>query len=89
MCSSRVRDLRVWKEVFGSHAGAHRTAGLRLRSLWRGVDDPNLVFFLLDVEDRARAQAFLDDPVSAEAGEAAGVLDGGSDRVEETSGDGG
>lgn len=61
-----MEEFRVWKDVFDSHAGAHRAAGLHLRGLWRGVDDPDLVFFLFDVEDRRRAHA-AEHPASAAA----------------------
>lgn len=83
LCFNRVKDYRAWKAVFDAHAHAHREAGLRLVRLWQDADDPEQVYFLLDVEDRARAQAFVDDPVSARAGEEAGVIDGWLHFVEE------
>lgn len=86
MCWNRVEDYDVWKKVFDSHADDHRAECLQLLRLWRSVDDPNHIFFLFEVRSREEAQAFLDDPVSAEAGEAAGVVDGGYYFVEELGG---
>ncbi len=76
LCRNKVRDFDQWWRVFTSHAEAHRAAGLKLVHLWRCVDDANSVFFLLDVEDQSRAQAFIDAPESASTGEEAGVVDG-------------
>ena len=76
LCRNRVRDFAVWKNMFDSHAEAHRSAGLRLQHLWRSLDEPNDVFFLFEVEDRERALAFVSAPSGAEAGKASGVIDG-------------
>ena len=43
--------------------------------MWRSVDADE-VFFLLEVEDRAGAEAFMASPESAAVGVEAGVLDG-------------
>ena len=76
LCRNRVADFPKWKAVFDSHAQAHRTAGLRLRDLWRDIAEPNNVFFVFEVTSLDRAQAFISDPASAEAGRTSGVLDG-------------
>lgn len=76
LCRNRVENFARWKAVFDSHAAAHRKAGLRLTNLWRKIEEPNNLFFLLEVADVDRASAFLHAPESAEAGEAAGVIDG-------------
>lgn len=76
LCRNRVEDYQRWRAVFDSHAEAHRAAGLRLSRIWRDADDPNNIFFLFDVADEERALVFLASPDSAEAGAAAGVLDG-------------
>ncbi len=49
---------------------------MRLDRLRRSAEDPNNVFFILDVEDRGRAEAFIHAPESAAVGRAAGVIDG-------------
>ena len=40
------------------------------------MDDPNEVFFLLDVADVDRANAFMARPESRETGEKSGEIDG-------------
>ena len=76
LCRNRVSDFSKWQGVFASHAQAHRDAGLHLKSLWRGLEEPNNVFFLFEVTDPGKARAFISNPAAAEAGKASGVLDG-------------
>jgi len=76
LCRNRVADFGKWKAVFASHALAHREAGLRLMNLWRGLEDPNNVFFLFEVTSLDKARAFISNPAAAEAGKASGVVDG-------------
>jgi hypothetical protein len=76
LCRNRVADYSRWRRVFDSHASAHRDAGLHLRNIWRGVEDPNQVFFLFEVTDSEKARAFIGNPAAAEAGKTSGVLDG-------------
>jgi hypothetical protein len=76
LCRNRVADFSKWKYVFDSHAEAHRDAGLRLKDLWRGVEDPNNIFFLFEVISIDKAQEFIKNPAAAEAGKMSGVLDG-------------
>ena len=73
---NRVRDIDKWKRVFDGQAAAGAAAGLRVLHLWRAVDAEDEVFFLLDVEDRARAEAFMASPESAAVGVEAGAIDG-------------
>jgi hypothetical protein len=73
---NKVRDFDTWKSVFDGELAAARDAGLGLVHLWRSMDDPNDVFFLLSISDMERARAFTADPASAAAGERAGVLEG-------------
>ena len=76
LCRNRVADFAKWKAVFDSHAEAHRAAGLRLRDLWRDIEEPNTVFFVFEVTSLDRARAFIGDPAAAKAGKESGVLDG-------------
>lgn len=76
LCRNRVSDFSKWKGVFDSHAQAHRDAGLHLKSIWRGLEEPNNVFFLFEVTDPKKARAFISNPAAAEAGKTSGVLDG-------------
>ncbi len=76
LCRNRVADFPRWKQVFDSHAQAHRAAGLHLRDLWHALDQPNDVFFLFEVTDLVKARAFINAPEAADAGRRSGVLDG-------------
>jgi hypothetical protein len=76
LARSRVKDYAAWKVVFDSHAQLHRDAGLTFMDLWRCVDEPNNVFFMFEVADKDRAEAFCNSPESVQAGEDAGVIDG-------------
>lgn len=73
---NRVENYTRWKKVFDAQDPAARQAGLRLTDLWRDIEDPNNVFFMLHVGDLEKARAFLADPGSAEIGKISGVIDG-------------
>ena len=76
LCRNRVEDFQKWRRIFDSNTQAALQAGLRLTHLWQNIDDPNDIFFLFEVADVERAQAFLNDPESEETGRRAGVIDG-------------
>lgn len=76
LCRNRVSDYAKWKAVFDSHMAAQQDVGLELVKMWRQVDEPNNVFFLLDVADEVRAREFVSTPEAAEDGEVSGVIDG-------------
>ena len=42
----------------------------------RELEQPDNVFFLFEVEDVAKARAFITSPTAAEVGKASGVIDG-------------
>lgn len=76
LCRNRVEDFAKWKIVFDSHPEAHQAAGMRLVGMWRGIEDPNNVFFTFEIASVDRAKEFINDPDSARAGEVSGVIDG-------------
>ena len=80
---NKVRDFDVWKKVFDEGRGTAGDGGLGLVHLWRSIEDPNEVFFLLSVADMDRAKAFTADPAAAATGERSGVIDGGLHYIEE------
>ena len=80
---NKVRDFDAWKLVFDEEFDAVRDAGMDLVRLWRSMDDPGEVFFVLSISDIGRAKAFVADPASAAAGERAGVLEGEIHYVED------
>jgi len=86
LCRNSVGDYSRWKAVFASHAAAHKKAGLHLVHIWRGVENPNNVFFLFEVAGMEKAKAFISNPEAAEAGESSGVLDGEYHFVEDAGG---
>lgn len=85
LCRNKVADFAKWKQVFDSHAEAHRHAGLTLEHIWRGVDDANSVFFVFWVDDIEKAKAFINAPGAEEVGRASGVIDGEYDFVKDSS----
>ncbi len=76
LCRNKVTDFETWRDVFASHAAAHREAGLKLLHLWHATEDANNVFFLFEVQDVDKAMAFINAPAAADAGEDSGVLEG-------------
>jgi hypothetical protein len=75
-CRNRVVDFDKWHAVFASHAQAHRDAGLVLLNLWRGLDDPEEVFFVFEVTNMKKAREFISNPAAAAAAKGSGVLEG-------------
>lgn len=80
---NKVRDFDVWKSVFDAELHRARAAGLEVVKVWRSMEDPGEVFFLLSISDMERARAFTADPASAAAGERAGALEGEIHYVED------
>lgn len=73
----RVADFERWKAVYHAQSEPREEAGLRLEWLRQDDTDPNHFIFLLEVSDRERAERFVNDPAAAQAGEDAGVIEGG------------
>ena len=73
---NKVEDVDQWKRLFHTQAEAARAAGLTLIHMWQSVDEADQVFFLLEVEDRGRAEAFMSTPEAAATGRNAGVIEG-------------
>jgi hypothetical protein len=86
LCRNRVADFGKWKAIFASHAQAHRDAGLRLLHLWRGLDDPDNVFFVFEVTSMKKARAFIGNPAAADAAKTSGVVEGEYHFLETSSG---
>ena len=74
-CRIRVADFSTWKAAMEADADALRKAGMRLIHLWRGVEEPDTAFFVLEVHSVEKARDFLNPAAAAEAARAAGVLD--------------
>lgn len=76
LCRNRVTDFAKWKAIFDSHVAAQKAAGLTLENLWRGLEDPQHVFFIFSVADLNKAKAFISSPDAAKAGRESGVVEG-------------
>ena len=73
---NKVKDFANWYTYFEADSAVAAKYGLTFARLWQKADDPNDVFFLLDVEDIDRANAFMARPGAEEIGVKAGVIDG-------------
>lgn len=56
---NKVKDFSRWHSNFEIDREVAAEHGVTLVMLWRTVDDPNDVYFLLNVEDVERANAFM------------------------------
>ena len=86
LCRNRVADFSRWHAVFASHEAAHRRAGLHLVGIWPRIEDRNDTHFMFGVETLDRARGFIADPSAEQAGQAAGVLDGEYQFLEDAGG---
>ncbi len=73
---NRVKEIDHWKRIFDEQEAAGMAAGLSVKHVWRSADKADEVFFILGVEDRARAEAYMATPEAAAVGEEAGAIDG-------------
>ena len=73
---NKVKDFSKWYAYFQEESVAAAEHGVTLAAIWQTADDPNDVFFLLDVEDVDRANTFMARPESQEIGIKSGVIDG-------------
>ena len=68
-----VRDYAHWRALFDADAADQRAAGMHVLHVFRDPANPNIAVFLFEVEDRARAEAFMARPGGEQSAEAAGV----------------
>ena len=81
-CRLRVHDFDVWKAAMDSSTDDQARSGLKLVQLWRGTDDPQLVFLILEVHDQEKARQHLNPDDVKRSSETAGVLEFDWDFVE-------
>lgn len=74
-CQVRFTDYSKWKASMDADAKAQHAAGLHLKHIWRGMDDTNMAFFVLEVDDIKRAKEFLNPVNVAQAQAAVGASD--------------
>jgi len=73
---NKVKSFATWYRFLLQDTEAAAAFGITLDRVWQAEDDSNDVYFILNVEDRERAIAFMERPESAEIGEQSGVIDG-------------
>lgn len=73
---NKVEDYDIWHEVFKEDEARGADYGLKQKKVWTVDGEPNHVFFILEVQSRERAEAFMALPKSAKMGEKARVIEG-------------
>ena len=69
-----VAEYDKWRVGFDANESYRKSAGSTgVNQLYRDVDNPNNVTLILEWEEAGKAQAFLNDPRTKEAMDAAGV----------------
>lgn len=74
LCKQKVSDYEKWREVFDSHAEAHREAGLHRLHVLRDIADPNLVYAFFRADDSKKAKAFTEASAAGEGARESGVI---------------
>ena len=72
ICHHAITDIDQWRAAFDADDENRRAAGLSVMQIWTDADSPNLVFFLLGVNDKSRAQTWIKQ--SAELTHAKGTV---------------
>ncbi len=70
----KVKDFAIWKASFDTLKEKRREAGITPKYVLQGIDDPNEITLLLEVEDIARAKAYYDSPLLMEHFVKGGVI---------------
>ena len=60
ICHLDVTDYTAWKEAFDADTESRRNAGLTVLQVWRHADSETHAFVLFEVNDRKKAQDWLD-----------------------------
>lgn len=68
-----VTDFDAWKSAFDDDYEARMTAGLSVLQIWREAEKPSTVWYLLDVNDKGKAEAFMKGDHARLSNERAGV----------------
>ena len=55
-----VTSFTAWKAAFDADVEARRNAGLTTLQIWQDADSDGHAFVLQELNDRARAQAWID-----------------------------
>ncbi len=60
ICHFEVTDFTAWKTAFDADAEARRDAGLTVLQIWQHADSKVHAFCLLSVNNREKAQGWID-----------------------------
>ena len=60
ICRIETKDQAAWRRDFDAEAEKRMNAGMTLLQLWHEADRPETVLALFEVNDRARARAYLE-----------------------------
>ena len=71
----KMKDYAAWLPHFEANIPDQVAAGLHVMEVDRGLDDPNDLFVVLQVDDVAKARAFMQDPKLKDVMAGAGVVD--------------
>lgn len=71
----KVRDFSQWKPGYDAHLPKRNEASLTEKYILRGVQDPNEVVLMFEVQDLDRAKSFAESTDLREAMQKAGVMD--------------
>jgi len=70
-----LEDYGKWRAGFDANDANRRAGGSTgVYQIYRDVDNPNTVSVILEWQDAAKAQAFLNDPMLKQVMQAAGVI---------------
>ena len=74
LVTHKVQDYDRWRPYFDSDGPRQRDAGLTVRHVLRGADDPQEVVVLFEAEDLGRARALAGSEELRKIMQEAGVL---------------
>ena len=60
LCRFETADAASWQSAYDDGSESRSNAGLSQLQLWRGADDGSAIWALYSVNDRGKAQGWLD-----------------------------
>ena len=71
--SHAVENFEKWLGVFNEHESVRTAAGIRVKGVYRGADNPNQVTVITEADNHEAFDRFMADPTLAEAMKNGGV----------------
>ena len=69
ICHFEVTDFAAWKTAFDTDSEARSQAGLTILQIWKHADSATHAFVLLEVNDRDKAQGWVDRSAALKGGD--------------------